>query len=342
MNKPNDPHAQNTEVGVESSQQCNSTTFSNFYGSNAMTNIPRNDSNQQSEQQQLFSVGQQPPQQAIPLHHASTQQHAMGLSAVNPVAVAPFVAPAPPHNVMLSNQPAFFTYMQQQSVTGNLSAEANPFTVYTNTALTMPSSTVANPLYGFNASQFIGRNVQWQSVGPTTVNATYSTGNIDSSETGRKETIDPLDDDDYEKMQSVRDRNRVHARSARQRKKAYVHQLKSLVENLHTERTEEMRKRMVAAQRNVDLQKVRRRVMVTFLNYHSRYQTDPRKWSSILEESFWLKQPITPFRSFRRSEIENVRYCDTFFKAKYLSTIYLTLFVFIYFRNAAFLEDSRQ
>jgi hypothetical protein len=107
---------------------------------------------------------------------------------------------------------------------------------------------------------------------------------------------------------SLRERNRDHARSSRQRKKQYVHQLQSMIENLHTERNADIRTRTEEAKRAVDIQKTRRRVMVTFLDYHSQYQSDPRKWSTILEESFWLKQPITPFRSFRRNEVENVRH----------------------------------
>lgn len=107
-----------------------------------------------------------------------------------------------------------------------------------------------------------------------------------------------------EKAKMNRDRNREHARSTRLRKKAYVQKLKELVEALHAERTEESRKRRVAVQHLSEVQGVRRAVVRSFLRFHTNYESDPRKWSTILEDNFWFKQPVTPFRSFRRTECE--------------------------------------
>eukprot|EP00546_Thalassionema_frauenfeldii_P001757 CAMPEP_0178934814 /NCGR_PEP_ID=MMETSP0786-20121207/24119_1 /TAXON_ID=186022 /ORGANISM="Thalassionema frauenfeldii, Strain CCMP 1798" /LENGTH=937 /DNA_ID=CAMNT_0020612733 /DNA_START=167 /DNA_END=2980 /DNA_ORIENTATION=- len=107
-----------------------------------------------------------------------------------------------------------------------------------------------------------------------------------------------------EKAKQNRDRNREHARSTRLRKKAYVQKLKELVEGLHAERTEEVRKRRVAIQHLSEVQGVRRAVVRSFLRFHSSYESDPRKWMTILEDDFWLKQPVTPYRSFRRAEVE--------------------------------------
>mmetsp|Transcript_20766 Transcript_20766/g.29314 ORF Transcript_20766/g.29314 Transcript_20766/m.29314 type:complete len:959 (-) Transcript_20766:532-3408(-) len=107
-----------------------------------------------------------------------------------------------------------------------------------------------------------------------------------------------------EKAKQNRDRNREHARSTRLRKKAYVQKLKELVDGLHAERTEEVRKRRVAIQHLAEVQSVRRAVVRTFLRFHSSYESDPRKWMTLFEDDFWLKQPVTPYRSFRRAEIE--------------------------------------
>mmetsp|Transcript_28811 Transcript_28811/g.44006 ORF Transcript_28811/g.44006 Transcript_28811/m.44006 type:complete len:927 (+) Transcript_28811:189-2969(+) len=107
-----------------------------------------------------------------------------------------------------------------------------------------------------------------------------------------------------EKAKQNRDRNREHARSTRLRKKAYVQKLKELVEGLHAERTEEVRKRRVAIQHLSEVQGVRRAVVRSFLRFHSSYESDQRKWMTILEDDFWLKQPVTPYRSFRRAEVE--------------------------------------
>ena len=109
-----------------------------------------------------------------------------------------------------------------------------------------------------------------------------------------------------QKAQSSRDRNREHARCTRLRKKAYVNKLKELVDGLHVERSENTRKRLVAVQTLAGLQEARRKVIHIFLGYHARYQGDVDKWRGILEEDFWMKQPVTPFRSFRRCEIDKV------------------------------------
>ena len=111
-----------------------------------------------------------------------------------------------------------------------------------------------------------------------------------------------------ERAKQNRDRNREHARSTRLRKKAYVTKLKELVEGLHAERAEEVRQRRVAITRLAEIQNVRRSVVRNFLQFHSCYETDERKWETLLEQGFWLKQPVTPYRSFRISEIEKVRF----------------------------------
>lgn len=121
-------------------------------------------------------------------------------------------------------------------------------------------------------------------------------------------------DDSRTKM--LRDRNRENSRSTRLRKKAYVKKLKDLVENLNLERNEELRQRHMAVQRAADLKTMRRNVVLTFLRYHSSYETDYSKWSNIIEDTFWLKQPVTPFRSFRGAEVEKVsrnEICETHF-----------------------------
>jgi hypothetical protein len=118
----------------------------------------------------------------------------------------------------------------------------------------------------------------------------------------RKKDLTPA-----ERAKQNRERNREHAKSTRLRKKAYIQKLKELVEGLHAERTEEVRERRVAIQHLAEMQNVRRAVIRSFLRFHSNYERDKRKWETILEDSFWLKQPVTPYRCFRRSEIEQVR-----------------------------------
>ena len=125
----------------------------------------------------------------------------------------------------------------------------------------------------------------------------------DDKRAGRRTDLTP-----EERAKQNRDRNREHARSTRLRKKAYVQKLKELVEGLHAERTEEVRQRRVAIQHLAEMQNVRRGVVRSFLRFHSQFEADPRKWETILEDDFWLKQPVTPYRSFPRTEIEQVRH----------------------------------
>lgn len=114
-----------------------------------------------------------------------------------------------------------------------------------------------------------------------------------------------------------RDRNREHAKTTRVRKKAYVQKLTDLVEGLHAERAEELRQRRVAIQHLSETQNVRRTVLRSFLEFNSRYEKDKRKWSTILEDEFWLKQPVTPYRCYRRGEYEKVRLTSSHRKCDY-------------------------
>jgi len=124
---------------------------------------------------------------------------------------------------------------------------------------------------------------------------------------GTKRPAQAIDLTVEEKKQQNRERNREHAKSTRLRKKAYVNKLKELVDGLHAERSEEVRKRRVSMQHLAEVQRVRRAVIKDFLQAHSHYESDPMKWSTLLEDSFLLYQPVTPYRSFRKVEIENQR-----------------------------------
>lgn len=100
-----------------------------------------------------------------------------------------------------------------------------------------------------------------------------------------------------------RERNRQHARSTRARKKAYVNKLKELVEHLHMERTEEARKRRIAAGTLAELTRMRKGVVLKFLELHSNATTDPSQFMTVMEPACWFRQPITPYRWFNRAEI---------------------------------------
>ena len=112
-----------------------------------------------------------------------------------------------------------------------------------------------------------------------------------------------------QKAQSSRDRNREHARCTRLRKKAYVSKLKELVDGLHAERSSDTKKRREAVRALAEVQEKRRKMILNFLKMHARYEEQMEVWRDVLEEGFWMKMPVTPFRSFRRWEIDKVCFC---------------------------------
>lgn len=176
----------------------------------------------------------------------------------------------------------------------NLMANSNQAQLF-QTASMMPDSSSFLQMIGANPLMMANNN-----------GAMAATGNNNAGMESNQLTH-PSDASTTEKVQLNRDRNREHARSTRLRKKAYVQKLKELVEGLHAERIEEVRQRRVAIQHMAEVQNTRRDVVRDFLRYLSKYETDERKWKTLAEENFCLKQPVTPYRSFRRCEIEKVR-----------------------------------
>lgn len=85
------------------------------------------------------------------------------------------------------------------------------------------------------------------------------------------------------KAEQTRERNREHARSTRQRKKAYVQKLKDMADNLRAVQSEEMRERRRAVQQLAEVQKIRRAVVHKVLKYYAEYETDLTKWTDVVE-----------------------------------------------------------
>jgi hypothetical protein len=224
--------------------------------------------------------------------------HMMSLMANPAFAAAAAASPLFPPAAMFSN-PGAFMAVPPNPFAGGANGHANPM--------------MANPLLMMNAAAAQSRQQGGMTpLAPNNAIPGFMGGgsfaglmgapNSGSDSGGRR----PGDLNPAERAKQNRDRNREHARSTRLRKKAYVTKLKELVEGLHAERTEEVRQRRVAVQHLSETQTVRRAVVRSFLRFHAHYETEERKWSTILEDDCWLKQPVTPYRSFRRTEIEQV------------------------------------
>jgi len=98
-----------------------------------------------------------------------------------------------------------------------------------------------------------------------------------------------------ERAKQNRDRNREHARNTRLRKKAYVEELKRTLLAMVAERDSAELRRKVTEEQLKEQKEVRFAVMKEFMNYRGRNESLAR-WSAILDSSFVMKLPITPYR----------------------------------------------
>ena len=247
-------------------------------------------------------------------------QHLLGLMTNPSLAAAAAASPLLPPAAMMTNPGAVYAMPDVFASSAGLTAQGATSGIPLQHVNAQTGLPMANQqLYQFQLGQ---QAAQMQALGAAgypiqgglgghlalAAASNYAASSSDSKETkkGRKKK----DLTPEERAKRNRDRNREHAKSTRLRKKAYIQHLKELVEGMQAERTEEVRQRRVAIQRLADMQNVRRGVIHNFLRFLSNYERDKRKWSTILEEDFWLKQPVTPYRCFRRSEIEKVCTCN--------------------------------
>jgi hypothetical protein len=102
-----------------------------------------------------------------------------------------------------------------------------------------------------------------------------------------------------ERARQNRDRNREHARNTRLRKKAYVEELKRTLTELVSQRDAAELEKRLEKQRDIEVREVRYRVMEEFLKLRARGTESNllTRWSAILEDSFTLTLPKTPYRS---------------------------------------------
>lgn len=108
-----------------------------------------------------------------------------------------------------------------------------------------------------------------------------------------------------EKLQQSRNRNREHAKNTRLRKKAYVLKLKALVERISRQKEVEEAERRALGVRIYETHNIRKQVVHTYFNYRAANERNHSKWADILDETFLLVIPITPYRSFHKGDIVN-------------------------------------
>jgi hypothetical protein len=240
------------------------------------------------------------PNMMTPFSIDSTAVANAGVFMPNLPAVANTSASAENMNLSFLNQPD--SAQQFALLAASVGGDMPPVAPPDNTAMPWPSMNGAVPAhFKLPPTQAVKAKKE------KTSTKTTEAPNLVSSSDGNIKPL-PSNLTPAQKAKMNRDRNREHARSTRLRKKAYVNQLKEMVENLHCERTEEARKKKVALQHLAEVREVRRAVIRNFLKFQLTNESDPRKWSTLVEDQFWFKQPVTPYRSFRRVEIEKVRF----------------------------------
>ena len=106
-----------------------------------------------------------------------------------------------------------------------------------------------------------------------------------------------------EKAQQNRDRNREHAKNTRLRKKAYVIKLKELMDQITKEKENEDKEREIIGESVYEKNSLHKHILRTMLAFQAQNCQDRIKWTSILDESIILSMPITPYRSFHKSNV---------------------------------------
>ena len=130
--------------------------------------------------------------------------------------------------------------------------------------------------------------------------------------------------DSKDQSQSVRAKNREHAKNTRMRKKNYIETLKENIKNISTTRDARDRERKTAITRLADqvheryifqtlyhhfsppsLQPLpseqtltRKKNISTFFNYRASIETSTEAWNTVLESDFTCVMPVTPYRSY--------------------------------------------
>ncbi|CAM9360697.1 unnamed protein product [Choristocarpus tenellus] len=100
-----------------------------------------------------------------------------------------------------------------------------------------------------------------------------------------------------EKTVYERERNRLHARNTRARKRQYVEELKERVENLQEQKLKAECLRVEKRQRAADKKKCWEDMLRRVLQLRCKGVVDENAWREVLSETFRLTLPLTPYRS---------------------------------------------
>lgn len=178
-----------------------------------------------------------------------------------------------------------------------------------------------------DSNDFIDSFIKKQSVSmnssvSVSASASNSTKSINSYDTMKYSEHD--DDDDYSSDESVQNgnnnrhefenekakykaKNREHAKNTRRRKKGYIDTLRLSLASICSEREQIDTDRRVVLARLAEQVTLRKQVLQTFFNYRAKGELSYNIWKSILDESFEMTLPITPYRTFAPLQVFQCR-----------------------------------
>jgi PAS domain S-box-containing protein len=110
-----------------------------------------------------------------------------------------------------------------------------------------------------------------------------------------------------ERKRLERERNRIHARNTRARKKAYADELTAKLEALTKEKEEIERLEVEAGEARTKQQQAWIETLKKVMDLRAQFCLDPVSWEVLLAEDFKLTMPVTPYRSFNIADIVNNR-----------------------------------
>eukprot|EP00611_Tribonema_gayanum_P020354 TRINITY_DN3697_c0_g1_i1.p2 TRINITY_DN3697_c0_g1~~TRINITY_DN3697_c0_g1_i1.p2 ORF type:complete len:399 (-),score=158.01 TRINITY_DN3697_c0_g1_i1:527-1723(-) len=112
---------------------------------------------------------------------------------------------------------------------------------------------------------------------------------------------------DEERKKQERERNRMHARNTRARKKAYADELTAKLAALTKEKEEHEKAEAEASKARTVQQSAWAATLRQAMDLRAAGCLDEAQWSKILAEDFKMTMPVTPYRSFSPSDVVNNR-----------------------------------
>lgn len=102
---------------------------------------------------------------------------------------------------------------------------------------------------------------------------------------------------------SAKTRNREHAKNTRMRKKNYIQALKESIRVLIEEREKKDEARKSELRKYAEKVSIQKKMLQALFYFRSVDEKNAERWRSVVDDSFTMVMPITPYRSFPPAEV---------------------------------------